>query len=253
VGFVWPPGVRFEEPDRSAIEDAILAAISHRLDELDLCFGQVVIDPEDLALGEMLERNGFPHLTDLHYLLCPVNSARVARPPATIEMEIFDEPTNAGRFVRVLEQTYQGTFDCPELDGLRTPEEALAGHRATGKFDPGRWRLIRWNGRDAGLLLISDHPDRELWEIVYLGVVPEARGQGLGEAVVQWAIADARAASRPIALAVDTRNFAARRIYERAGFVELARQSVHLRPASGRPFLQSTDYAHRPEGGRRNS
>ena len=253
VGFVWPPGVPADPPERSAIQEAILAEIARRLDELNLCFGQVLVDPKDSAMRAALERSGFLHLTDLHYLLHPAGPGSLPEPMPRFESETYD-PANAQRFARVLERTYVGTFDCPELDGLRTAEEALAGHQATGRFDPAFWRLYRHEGQDAGLLLVNEHPERDLREIVYLGVVPEARGQGLGEHMVKAALCEANQDRRPLVLAVDARNHVARRIYERAGFLELTVQSVHLRQAAPRrPVLQFTDYAHPPEAGKRNS
>lgn len=253
VGFVWPPGVPTDQPNRSSIQDAILADVARRLDELNLSFGQAILEPHDSAAREVLERNGFPHLTDLHYMLWPANSAPIAAPPPRFETETFNA-ANAERFAQVLERTYLQTLDCPELDGLRTASEAIAAHQATGRFDPCRWRLFRHQERDAALLLVNEHPERELWEIVYLGVVPEARGQGLGAHMVQLAVAEARRAQRSVVLAVDVRNLAARRIYERLGFVDLTVQSVHLRQAAGtRPIPQFTDYAQPSGTGKRNS
>ena len=104
------------------------------------------------------------------------------------------------------------------------------------------------------MLLVNLHPERDLLEIVYLGVVPEARGQGLGQAIVQFAVSGARSERRPIVLAVDSRNHVAQRIYSRWGFVELTVQSVHIwQEAAKVPVPQSTDYAQPPEAGKRKS
>src|SRR5437660_4997313 len=46
-------------------------------------------------------------------------------------------------FAKVLQQTYEGTLDCPELCGARTIDEILAGHRGEGKFDPAYWWLVQ--------------------------------------------------------------------------------------------------------------
>ncbi len=101
---------------------------------------------------------------------------------------------------------------------------------------------------------MNEHPERELWEIVYLGAAPGGRGLGLGEHMVETALAEAHAAGRPVVLAVDVRNHIARRIYERAGFFGLTVQSVHLRQTgSNDPNLQFTDYAHPRETGKRIS
>ena len=38
------------------------------------------------------------------------------------------------------------------------------------------------DGRDVGVLLLADHPRARHWELMYMGLVPEARGTGLGPA-----------------------------------------------------------------------
>ncbi len=254
VGFVWPPGVPVSQPERSRIQEAILAAIGRRMDELKLCLGQVLLDPGDSAARELFERNGFPHLTDLHYMVCSAKSSPTLETPTRFETETFDAETNAERFARVLERTYAHTLDCPELDGLRTPQEALAAHRATGRFDPDFWWLFHRGQTDAGLLLLNEHPQNGIWEIAYLGVVPEARGQGLGRQMVHIALATALRKKQSLVLAVDARNHVAIKIYKECGFLDLTVHSVHLRQAAGAvPIPQSTDYAQPPETRERKS
>lgn len=244
VGFVSPPGVPWSEPFREEIQKAILANIARRLDELDLCIGQVILDPNDLAMRAVLAQSGFPHLTDLHYMVSPADFAPIIELPPGVETESFDPKIHSERFAQALKQTYIGTLDCPELDGIRSAQESLAAHRGTGQFNPKRWWLYRYRNRDAGVLLLNAHPDRELLEIVYLGVVPEARGNGLGRIMVAKALEEANRAKESLVLAVDQRNVPARTIYQQAGFLDVTVQSVHLRQArANAPIPQSTDYA----------
>lgn len=244
VAFVWPPGVSVEQSDRGHIQSEILKHIGRQMDALGLTLGQVLLDPGDSANRQVLDVNGFPHLTDLHYLLHPVSSTPPVGFADELETETFDPTTNVKRFEKVLVRTYIGTLDCPELDGLRTPQDALEAHRATGHFNPRRWWLVRDRGCDAGLLLLNAHPDRDLLEIVYVGVVPEARGRGVGQFLVQKAIAQAHQERRSIVLAVDQRNHPARKLYARLGFLQLTVQSVHVRQAAlNDPISQSTNYA----------
>lgn len=251
VGFVWPPGVAKEPIDRAAIQSAILNQIGQRMDALGLRLGQVLLDPDDLANRKALEQNGFPHLTDLHYLLYAVSSTRPVELPQELKTETFHPLSNSQRFVQVLERTYIGTLDCPELDGLRTPQDALEAHQATGRFDPMRWWLVGHQNTDAGLLLLNEHPDRDLLEIVYVGVVPEARGRGVGQFLVQKAIAQAHQEGRSLVLAVDQRNRPARKLYARLGFLDLTVQSVHVRQAAANdPIPQSTNYAQPSANGK---
>lgn len=244
VGFVWPPGAITHHSSPSEIRRAILTNIARRLDDLEICFAQVILDPSEKSVREDLNRVGFPHLTDLFYMLAPADSQPGNLGAQPLELETFEESINAERFRDVLSRTYIDTLDCPELDGLRSPEDALAAHRATGKFDPRRWWLLRDGGRDAGLLLINEHPEEELFEIVYVGVVPEARGRGLGRRLVEFAKSQAPWESRSLVLAVDGRNRVARKIYRSLGFLDLTVQAVHIRPKNGGPLSsQSTAYA----------
>ena len=74
-------------------------------------------------------------------------------------------------------------------------------------------------GVDVGCLLIADWPQNDQWELIYMGVVPEARGRGYGVAVVRQAQWLAGCAGRQrLVLAVDTANEPAMRVYAAAGF-----------------------------------
>jgi ribosomal protein S18 acetylase RimI-like enzyme len=65
---------------------------------------------------------------------------------------------------------------------------------------------------------------------LYLGVVPEARGQGLGRELVNKALWEARAADAPqLTLSVDARNQPALNLYRSMGFEEYDRREVFLK------------------------
>ena len=107
----------------------------------------------------------------------------------------------------------------PELEGVRSLDDIIAGHRATGRFVPDRWRLGQVAGEPeaAVVLLLSDIPDRDVWEVVYLGLTPPARGRGLGRAAIAHALELARPHASRLELAVDIRNRPATRLYDRVG------------------------------------
>jgi GNAT superfamily N-acetyltransferase len=151
-------------------------------------------------------------------------------PHPVLETIVFDPRTNADRFARILEQTYSGSLDCPAINGVRTGSEALEGHRNSGVFDASRWKIYRDGGIDAGVLLLNDHPEQNSWEVVYVGVVPEARGRGLGKSMLLSGLSEARDSGRAsVLLAVDRRNKYARRVYSELGFVELGLRAVYVR------------------------
>ncbi len=139
-------------------------------------------------------------------------------------------PEIEAEFRQVLEATYNGSLDMPELEGARTLDDVLASHRAFERFDPTRWWLGRVPGEPeaAALVLLTAQPERDLWEVAYLGLTPTARGRGLGRAGLSHALERARPHVRRLELAVDTRNHPAGRLYRAAGFVAFDRRTVHL-------------------------
>lgn len=133
-------------------------------------------------------------------------------------------------FRAVLQATYEGSLDMPELDGARGLDDILEGHRAAGLFLPERWQLGRIPGEPdaAAVLLMAEVPARDAWEVIYLGLTPAARGRGLGRAVLRHALDLARAHTPRLELAVDLRNAPAVRLYRATGFTIRDRRTVHL-------------------------
>ncbi len=244
TAFVWPPSV---VPHASAetTADALLAEVIRQIEKAQAWIGQCLIDADWQAERMRLERNGFRHLTDLRFLVCrlddsgqePVGRGRSPESDVPVETIPYQPGVNDGRFARLIEQTYLATRDCPEVGGLRSGEHALVSHRMSGEFDPSRWLLFRWRQRDAGVLLLNDHPQQDAWELVYLGVAPDCRGQGIGRAMLAHGLERARAAKRgAILLAVDCRNEYAGKVYDELGFIETDRKAVHVyfpQPAPG--------------------
>ena len=140
------------------------------------------------------------------------------------------EPAGGTEFRSLLQATYASSLDMPELEGARSLDDVIEGHRSAGRFVPDRWRLGQVPGEPdtAVILLLSEIPDRDAWEVVYLGLTVSARGRGLGLAAIAHALDLARPHVSRLELAVDIRNLPAFRLYESAGFVSFDRRSVHL-------------------------
>jgi len=68
-------------------------------------------------------------------------------------------------------------------------------------------------------------------ELVYLGLVPEARGRGLGRRLLEHGLALLKGRSeRAVVLAVDERNTPAMKLYREAGFRPSLRRVAFIRP-----------------------
>lgn len=231
--FVWPP------ESNEAIEPAVAARMRARLcsearqafDASGGWIGQTLLELRHERQSHDLIAGGFPHVTDLRFMFCHVTSAKPFMLAAEWRTSSFVPDQDRDRFARLLERTWEATQDCPELDGTRTGGEALESHRLSGMFDPGRWFVLSDQSGDAAVLLLTAHPpDASVWEVVYLGVIPERRGSGLGRMLVQMGLNCAKTAgAEELVLAVDIRNQPALRIYEALGFQEFDRRRVHAR------------------------
>lgn len=192
---------------------------------------QCLLAPQSVTESRELEAAGFPRLTELIFLERSLseplpNELR----QSSVKIEPFDAALNGERFADVLERTWQGTLDCPELNGCRSGNEALDGHRLAGKFSADRWLLFSLDGSDVGVLLLTEHPDEQVWEVVYFGVASEARGRGLGKIILREGLSRAQqAGALEMVLAVDARNLSALRLYESFGFRPFDRRVVHAR------------------------
>jgi ribosomal protein S18 acetylase RimI-like enzyme len=212
------------------VADALLQGVCRRLDETGAWLGQCLLEPENERDAGRLLRNGFEFLADLTYLRRPLDRNVRSVPDSPLIAETVDPEVDAARLGGVIERTYSGSTDCPQINGLRTGLEAVTGHRSTGLPLRDGWMIFRDSRGDVGVLLLADQPEQDACELVYMGVVPEARGRGYGREIVEAAVRRAaKTARRGLLLAVDERNRFAGTIYESAGFEFLDRKRVFAR------------------------
>ncbi|TWU51206.1 GNAT family N-acetyltransferase [Rubripirellula reticaptiva] len=190
---------------------------------------------------------GFEPLATLDYMSGPVDlvtetslvgQSDRSEPALSLTFEPFDWndlAENWAAMERLVEQTYQGTLDCPQLCEFRSANQTMLGYRSSAAFAPKYWftAMDPASGRPAGCLIVglhgspgseTDDPDadgaqpRPVVEIVYMGLVPEARSRGLAACLIAQAMRIARQIGGDrLILAVDQKNIPARRLYERAG------------------------------------
>jgi GNAT superfamily N-acetyltransferase len=193
---------------------------------------QTLVEPQGAQpLVAALERAGFERLAVLAYLRRPVRpeEQNLALPPG-IKWRHYWRLRHR-QFARTLLATYGSSLDCPGLAGLRSVDDAITTHKATGLFCRRAWHLLLMGGEPLGVVLLNNIQGRG--EVVYLGVVPAARRRGLGRALVARAIRDTAAMGLPqMGLAVDVSNAPAMRLYEKTGFSEIRRRLAYFIPAS---------------------
>jgi len=208
----------------AALEHLVAAARSRGLRLLE-----ALIDPNDEASADALAGGGFSHLTRLIYMRRRANGpAAIPRAATDLDWVTYSGDTRP-LFSAGIEASYAASLDCPEVAGVRSVRDVLDGHRAVGDFDPELWWVARRNSQPVGVLLVNSLPPTLVLEVVYMGVAQPARGTGVGDALLGRAVEACRSRGmRGLALAVDERNDAARRLYARWGFVETGVRSAWI-------------------------
>lgn len=224
---VWPPRLVTQEPFETA--DRLLIRALEGLAKRHIRMAQTLLAVDTGPDAERLLNAGFEHLTDLLYLVSPSRDFPATRPTSDLEFETYTDESEP-RMASIVEATYAETLDCPRLNGLRPAQDVLVEYRGTGSFEPQRWHFVRHLGQDVGCLLLAAPPTALQWELVYMGLVPGARGHGHGTGMVryaQWLAGQANA--ERLTLAVDAANHPAIQAYAAAGFVAWDRRSAFLK------------------------
>jgi mycothiol synthase len=227
-GLVWPPQACSGSAQRE-IEDQLLTYAIGWLRQGGAKLGQTLLAEDESHLAAPLERHGFVHITSLWYMRHELDLPPV---PAAAAAELtYQSYSTCDRalFHRTLLRSYDGTRDCPEVNGVRSLQEVVEGHQAQGIHDPEHWWLALQAGQPVGVLLVAEISEWQGWDLSYVGVVPEARGHGVGRGITLKVLHEASAAgATQVTLAVDTRNRPAWNLYLDLGFEPFDRREVHL-------------------------
>lgn len=217
--------------DREHAED-IAAVVRHALHDRSAHGGitlvQALTEPGHRDAAHVMHAGGLRHLATLEYLERAApdpGRAGIELPPGCM-VDAWD-PRDRALMVDLLARTSEDTLDCPGLAAMRDPADVLDGHLAASSHDSSAWHVAWRHGAPVGVALLSVHADARNVELVYLGLVPEARGAGLGTALLDLALRDAAMRRHaPVSLAVDVRNEPAARMYARAGFAPVRRREA---------------------------
>ena len=122
---------------------------------------------------------GFQQIATLDYLTGNADRTGTADPSsAATHNHLSDHPTQVAielrtvgwdsaesrlAFTQLVESTYQGTLDCPELSRYRTPGETLRGYQTAASFAPDLWfEVLDAHSPDntpIGCLILAKHAE----------------------------------------------------------------------------------------------
>lgn len=224
----WIP--QFASSTTTEVTEDLTQAAVVALDAANAEMTQALLPDRSAPIAGALESAGFYYLADLLYLSSDVLPLSIDSTAADGLCYVTYDDSKRERLIALLERTYEETLDCAAMNGKRQMDDVLDGYRATGVFQPENWLIVEREGRDVGVLLLAEDPAAALFELVYMGLVPEARGKGFGAQVARHAVRLAgKANAERVVLAVDAANSPALAMYGRAGFTEWDRRTVYVR------------------------
>lgn len=210
-----------------------VAATCNALDPKEVEIAQLLLEPPDTRTAAALHEHGFSELATLIYLQRSVTKIPPPpRLPQGCDLLSYTQE-NHDHFARGILASYEHSLDCPLLHGRRGIEDVIAGHKASGEFDPSLWFCLIEQEIELGVLLLSPVRSHGLMELVYIGLAPHARGRRLGDYFVDLALhSTASEELKLLTLAVDECNAPALHLYYRHGLGEVHRRLAMIRHVS---------------------
>ena len=227
VASLWPAEILESEPEATATQ--LHQAAIEFLEPQDLSMVQALVDPSRQTALTRLQQSGLNYITDLCFMLALAEGFPEQLPESQLQFTPYSEIDEA-EFAQLVAATYPGSADCPELDGKRNINDTLTGYQASGQFDPNLWFAVSAGTKQVGCLLLAPYAESNQTELVYCGILPEARGQQFGKQMVHFAqYQTKRQSHNRLVLAVDQRNTPAINIYDDCGFVTFEMKSALAR------------------------
>jgi ribosomal protein S18 acetylase RimI-like enzyme len=232
AAIVWPPQVvpLGQTPLPAELPAALLRRLTENLAGGSTKIVQSLLASGDVAAAQPFAAAGFHRMAELSYLSGEAAIFPEEPPQLPFEMRPADA-LGQRQLNELIDRTYIGTLDCPQIDGLRDIEDVLSGYRGVGEYRPELWQVAIHEGQPVGCLLVNVHADVRHAELVYVGLVPEVRCRGWGLLLTRQALWLAKhAACDRLVLAVDAANAPATNVYRQAGLTQWDRREIWLCP-----------------------
>ena len=208
-----------------ATASQLVSELARQLDANGICQIQSIVRNDDQTTHRIVAGAGFGQLTSVQQQWRETNYDLA---PASLTWRPANRYTEE-QLAAVLEQTFVDTKDCPELNGIRRPIDALEGFLEGKPLSTIRhWYVLREQDNDIGCLFLCPHSN-EVAELVYMGLHPNMRGRGLGRILLTDALRLSRdLGARLLIAGVDDANSPALRCYAQLGFQFHQRLGVYM-------------------------
>lgn len=231
---LWPAQLADGESDVD-IAKQLVAGAERQLVAGGAHLCQTLLSKDQDDASAQLIAAGYHHPADLLYMTCErQHFPKIAPSFDDFHLRPF-QPTKAAELAALMDETYIGTQDCPSLNGLRNTLDVVTGYQHVGEFQPDRWLILESTRQDsmrqsAGCLLLARHAAHQTMELIYVGVTPTFRQQGLGRKLTQqaqWLAAQDQC--ERLVLAVDAANEPAIAMYSAAGFWAWEKRAIWVK------------------------
>jgi len=231
-GRAWPDGVaqvvspwlaRAESDDTA---DLLLRKLDEHLAACDARVSFAYVPSDDSRSLAWFTGNGYQQVGEMLVMACTADAD--GKTPADDSLSFHRyEPSCQQQMRDLVKRTHRGSLDFPMLGGIHRGGDVLVRYADAGDSGTEYWRFVRSADRDVGCLLLASHRQHDQCELAYMGLVPDARGNGWGRRIVTHALRVARKIGmRQVVLGVDTGNDPAIAVYASVGFVEKYRRDV---------------------------
>ena len=224
--FASPPASRSQEPVASRVIDTVCREAAHKNVQLV----QVLLDPSDDTSRRVYAGADFHPMAELIYLQgSPRHDTAPPVLPPLFRWVSYSDAVHS-HFVKTIAASYCDSLDCPALNGVREMKDVIDGHKSSGIFDPRHWLLLCEGDRPVGVLLVASTGHDGIMELIYTGLLPEARRRKLGEILIRQAMALVVSEKQErLSLAVDAKNVPALKLYYRNGLSRILTKLAMMR------------------------
>jgi ribosomal protein S18 acetylase RimI-like enzyme len=193
------------------------------------------VDKEDSTAARRFESNGFDLHADILHLVCLGCESRHGCPTGKLSFRKVSSD-DFPAFQEILQQTYTDSDDFPQLMRQFGEEDVcIRWQHGVGTGRSSTWLFAELGGYEAGCLVLDQEPEQQQTELVYMGLLPQHRGKGLGHELVRWGqwLAGQKNGGNRLTVSVDANNERALACYLKNNFVRYAETGLYIKEISG--------------------
>lgn len=232
IATLWGPNILPSEQDTLASRLVQQARVYAQQEGVHLV--QSLLETDRTSTAQHLVAGGFREITQVEQRVAVPEAAGVVPAQEALQLTKCADMRSSS-FQQLVARTYEGSLDCPELDGLRQIEDVLDGYLSTCGGHLEHWYTLHCDGQTAGTILLAHHAEIHQLELIYFGLLPSYRQRGLGAELIRFALLlGARLQCETITTGVDVRNVPAVALYAQFGFQLVDSKRVFLLPLAPR-------------------